>query len=584
MSLGEGLNVLAGRQRPAESLWTRATVWICVGATVSLLGYVGLFLALHLNSLGWAPGQVLAPFTGYWEIFYRAVFSQERVLAARRSALGASSPQLMIGAFMVIAAGYLLTIYALRALPAERQPRLRSLLGTALVHSVPLLILPNLLSGDIYSYISFGRIATLYAGNPFIDAPSSFRYDEYYRWVNWSNVPSVYGPAWIYPSMLLTTLVESVYPHVVTYLIAYKLLALLLHLANGALIWSILSRWKREQRAAGTALYLLNPLALIEFAGNAHNDVLMITLILLGVVAHLGDRWPWTVVAFTLAVLVKWIALPLLPLYGLLLLGRAATWRQRLRYSLGSLGIFAALSIGLYLPYWEGVSTLKVLVEAPPQKRLINSLGDLVVNEAQYGMYLLGRSPHPALGDFMPLTTRPSGRRELELIDGEEWRSRQRTRLQRYNRLQLGQRLEVLANERMLAAVARTAGLGLVVIACVAGAVITRNLRTLLLSSAWIFFTYTAIGAVWVWPWYATWFVALAALLDWRVTARTALLLSLTMLLLYPLFPALPEPPLVERYRALLVFGPPLLFAGFHLTRLTRSYLRGEWSLRGVGD
>jgi hypothetical protein len=94
-------------------------------------------------------------------------------------------------------------------------------------------------------------------------------------------------------------------------------------------------------------------------------------------------------------------------------------------------------------------------------------------------------------------------------------------------------------------------------LACLAGAAITRNLRTLLVALAWIFFVYVAIGSVWVWPWYATWFVALAALLDWRATGRTALILSLLVPVIYPLTPILPLPTLLEQFRAVLAFGPP---------------------------
>jgi MFS family permease len=578
VSFGEGINVLSGRQRAAGWVWPRRSAWFWLACGCSLLGYFCLFLLLHLNSLGWAPGQILEPFTVYWQLFYRVVFDQDRVHASRRSAAAALHPALMIGALGVIATGYITMLSALRALPEARRPRLRGLLGLALLFSLPLILLPNLLSGDIYSYISFGRIATLHAGNPFVDPPGSFRHDMYLQWVNWSAVPSVYGPTWIYLSILLTVLVESVHSSVLVYVLAYKLLALLLHLLSGALIWAILWHWKPEQRSWGTALYLLNPLALIEFGGNGHNDALMIALILLGILFHLRGQWLWTVVAFTLAVLTKWIALPLLPLYGLLLLAGARQWKRRLQYAAGCLGMFAGLTAALYLPYWQGPVTLKVLLDAPPQKRLINSLGDMVVRETQYGMYLLGYWPHPALRDFSPLLMRLDQARDTAQDEGQAWRKTQRTRLQRYNQIQAAQQLAAQAHERALAAVTRFTGLLLLLVTCIVGAFVTRNLRTMLLAGAWIFFVYTTIAAVWVWPWYATWFVALAALLDWRVTGRTAIMLSLLMLLLYPLFPALPEPALIERYRALLVFGPPLAYAGLHFLRLARSYRR-EWSV-----
>ncbi len=578
MSFGEDIRLPRSGQHALNLPRVRGSTLLWVACAISSAGYILLFVTLHLRSVGWAPGQVLEPFTAYWQIFYRLIFSEERVMASRRSGVAALHPLLMVAAFALSGIGFLLTIHALRTAHARQRPRLRTLLGLTVLHSAPLLALPNLLSGDIYSYISFGRIAVLYGGNPFIEPPSVFFRDRYFQWVNWSHVPSVYGPAWIYLSMALTLLVETIYSSIISYVLAYKLLALGLHLLNGVLIWSVLGKWKPEQREWGTAFYLLNPLTLIEFAGNAHNDVLMIGFILLSILLHLQRRWIWATAALTFAVLCKWIALPLLPLYALLLMRGAARWRGRLTYAFGMLAVFITLTVGLYAPYWEGPKTLQVLIEAPPQKRLINSIGDMLVHEGQYVMYLLGRWPNPAWGEFAPLTMQTSRDRGVEAIDGQTWRNAQRTRLQRYNRQQIAMRLEVQAHERILANIARTAGLIIVALACLAAAAVTRSLHVYLLAATWIFFVYVAIGAVWVWPWYATWIVALAALLDWRVTGRAALLLSLLILLTYPLFPSLPEPQLFQRMRGLLTFGPPLAFSGYHLAALARKRWRRERS------
>ncbi len=579
MSIGEGLRIRPGRPYLATRGGIRSAGWFWAASGLSLLGYTALFVSLHLHSLGWAPSQVLQQIDAYWQVFYRSIFSENRVTASPRSALAAQHPLLLLLVFAILALGYLLNLVRIRALPAASRPGLRALLALAATFSVPLLLLPNLLSGDVYSYISFGRIATLHGGNPFIDPPNRFPFDPYLRWVDWSSVPSVYGPTWLYLSVLVTVLVESVWPHVVAYVLVYKLIALLLHLLNGALIWSILWHWRPEQRQWGTALYLLNPLALIEFAGSAHNDVLMITLILAGILLHLRGLWLWAVAAFTLAVLTKWIALPLLPLYALLLVGSGSSPMRRLKYAAGVGGIAALLSAGLYLPYWEGPATLKILLNAPPQKRLINSVGAMLVDEIQYGLYWLGRAPHPLTDDYLLIKPRVEAVDPVEQLEGPTWETRQRTRLRRYELELQREQSELVRSKRALEGAVRTLSLSAVLVACVLGALATRGLRTMLLAAAWIFFTYTTIGAVWVWPWYATWFVALAALLDWRVTGRAAVLLSTLVLLIYPLFPELPVPAPAGRFRALIVFGPPLVFAGYHLARLVRSYVRGEWRL-----
>ncbi|MBV9788264.1 MAG: hypothetical protein JOZ51_08830, partial [Chloroflexi bacterium] len=391
MSLGEGIRARAFPRRAARPAWIERD-WALVGlAVLHVLAYCSFFVVMHLRSRSWAPGQVLDPLDGYWRWFYQTLFSEEQVMASRRSMEAAAHPFLMLASVALISVVYLLLLRLFRR--AQEPPPLRVLMSLAVLASIPLFLLPNLLSGDVYSYIAFGRVAVVHGGNPFIDPPSMFAVDPIYKWVNWKQVASVYGPGWIYPSIILTILVNSFNQHVITYVLAYKLLAFAMHLVNGWLIWKILGQWKPEQQGWGTALYLLSPLALIEFVGNAHNDVLMITFILLGVLFHLRGHWYWTITAFTLAVLTKWIALPLLPLYGLALLWDAGSWRERGWKTAGSLLIFASLCISLYRPYWEGSDTLKILFDAPPQQRLINSLGDVIATEVQYAMWRYGDWP-----------------------------------------------------------------------------------------------------------------------------------------------------------------------------------------------
>ncbi len=590
MSLGQSARAWAlPRRRARSALAERDWALVALGVLYTF-AYCGFFIVMHLKSLSWSPGQVLEPLDWYWSWFYRTIFSEERVVAVRRSDAAASHPFLMLASLLLVSVVYLLLLLRFRALPAERQPRLRVLLVLAVFAAVPLLALPNLLSSDIYSYISFGRVAVVHGANPFIDAPSRFPFDPFYRWVNWKQVASVYGPAWIYPSMVLTIIVNNVKPHVISYVLAYKLLALGLHLACGLLVWSILGRWRPAQRGWGTALYLLNPLTLIEFVGNGHNDVLMIMFILLGIWLHLHGHWYWTICAFTAAVLTKWIALPLLPLYGLSLVWESASWREWAWKTVAGCGLCAVLSVGLYRPYWEGWKTLEILFEAPPQQRFINSLSDVISSDIQRELWLRGRWPNPALVDPMPLYINPGSR----AITSSTLRHAQRDDLWGKQRGQfLEDRVRLRAdqtiaktNRNWLNDKLRKGAIALLGLACLIAAAVTRNMRMVVLAGAWIFFVYCAIGAVWFWPWYVTWFVALAALLDWRVTGRTALLFSLLAPLTYIFFPALPDPVWWQQYRALLIFLPPLLLAAWHGTLVTcvawRQWRRGKIGVQPV--
>ncbi len=586
MSLGQSARAWAFPRRGVRSVLLGRDWALLALGVLHIFAYGSFFVVMHLKSQSWSPGQVLEPLSWYWTWFYRVIFSEERVAAVRRSDAAVLHPFLMLASLLLVSAAYLLLLVRFRSLPDARQPRLRVLLVLVVCAAVPLLALPNLLSSDMYSYIAFGRVAVVHGANPFIDAPARFASDPFYRWVNWKQVASVYGPGWIYPSMVLTIVVNSIKPHVITYVLAYKLLALVLHIACGLLVWAILGRWRPEQRVWGTALYLLNPLALIEFVGNGHNDVLMIFFILLGILLHLRGHWYWTICSFTLAVLTKWIALPLLPLYALTLLWEAPSWRNRAWKTVVGCSLSAILAVGLYRPFWEGWSTLEILFEAPPQQRLINSLGDVISSDIQRELWLRGRWPNPALVDTIPLYSNPGSRAINSNIirhnrRDDLWGKQRGQFLEDRARLRADQTLAKL-NRTWLNDKIRKIALGLLGLACLIAAAVTRNMRMAVLAGAWIFFVYCAIGAVWFWPWYVTWFVALAALLDWRVTGRTAILFSLLAPLTYVFYPTLPDPVWWQRYRAVMIFVPPLLFAGWHGAYALQNAWR-QWQARRTG-
>jgi len=105
------------------------------------------------------------------------------------------------------------------------------------------------------------------------------------------------------------------------FLLTFRLFAFAMHLVNIFLVTALLRTTGQSRRTIllGTLLYAWNPLVLFECCIGAHNDVFMLMWVLLGM--FLGARalradsvsvrtYVLPVVAFTLAVLVKFTALP----------------------------------------------------------------------------------------------------------------------------------------------------------------------------------------------------------------------------------------------------------------------------------
>src|SRR5262249_50628695 len=145
--------------------------------------------------------------------------------------------------------------------------------------------------------------------------------DSFLKLVFWRDVRSVYGPIWLLLSSGLALIAEALGGSLAVYVALFKLLGVVAHLLNVALVWLILGRLAPAARLLGTLFYAWSPLCLLEFAASAHNDALMLTFLLLGVYCLTRATNGTTVweaaamVAFGLSIATKYVPLALIPLY-----------------------------------------------------------------------------------------------------------------------------------------------------------------------------------------------------------------------------------------------------------------------------
>jgi hypothetical protein len=191
---------------------------------------------------------------------------------------------------------------------------------TTIVSGCLYLFTPAIFSGDIFSYASYGRLLSVHHVNPYVIPPSAFPKDPTYQLVHWKDIVSIYGPVWLMISAVVGVLAD---PHPMDYLVAFRLCAFAAHLLNIWLVTAILRTMGRSLRviAMGTLLYAWNPLVLLESSLGGHNDVFMLTFLLLGLLLSArAERRGATglrgtipaLVAFTLAALVKLTAIPII--------------------------------------------------------------------------------------------------------------------------------------------------------------------------------------------------------------------------------------------------------------------------------
>jgi hypothetical protein len=490
-------------------------------------GYLALFLVLHTPMARFPGAGVLARAPGY----LRAAAHVNPVLLLNRSLgeLGSDAAQLeLLAAFALLLAAYLRLLRLVRHNP-QSTVGLRAILGGVVLFSLPLLLLPYILSQDIYLYIMYGRLAAIHGANPAVTAPVAYQQDPLLAYLNfWRDEPSVYGPVWLFVSHGLTLVVERLGGALWLYLVAYKLLALLFHLASAALIWSLLGRWKPRQQSWGTLMYAWNPLALIELVGSAHNDAVVVCLIVLGLWLAMRDRWRWAIVALVAAALTKWIIVVLLPLYALLLLSGRPTWSARLRCAGQIAGIAALAAALLYAPYWVGARTLRPIATNAAATQSINSLGHLLVRRGPLLLQMLGvgsdvrdapQEVSVRWHDRMDLyrmrpAAGPAPRGELE-------------RLARYEALVAWQDALLRYVQWFSKVIAGLAALAAFV------ALWRRPTFERFVAGAFWTLLVALLFVPWFWPWYLIWPLALAALLDWRPAGEAVAMFTSSALLVY---------------------------------------------------
>ncbi len=106
-------------------------------------------------------------------------------------------------------------------------------------------------------------------------------------WIHpiWHEQTTVYGPLWTDIGWVVARLTVDL--NSLEKVFAYKVLMNGVHLINLGLVWWLLSAMMPDARRARLTAFVLlawNPLVLFDVVGNAHNDGLMVTGLLLGVV------------------------------------------------------------------------------------------------------------------------------------------------------------------------------------------------------------------------------------------------------------------------------------------------------------
>jgi alpha-1,6-mannosyltransferase len=223
-------------------------------------------------------------------------------------------------------------------LSAGLQIRPWSLGAVVALWCVPLLASPPMFSRDVYSYYLQGRL---------MDAgfdPYSTGVAQIPGWFQdgvdpmWAESPAPYGPLFLLISRGVS---NFSYEQPALAALVFRLVALI----GVALMVAVIPRIAQAHGidpARAVWLGAMNPLVVMHFVAGAHNDALMVGLIMVGFALALQKLPVWAAIAIALAASVKPIALLALPFIGLIWAGQRAGWGRRIWTWVATAGIAVA--------------------------------------------------------------------------------------------------------------------------------------------------------------------------------------------------------------------------------------------------
>lgn len=216
-----------------------------------------------------------------------------------------------------------------------------------------------LLSSDVFIYMVCGDAANLKGINPYTDY-KQFHLLDFYQYVSptWKGKAiNVYGPVNLF-FMQISAFIGS--GSIWLSIFIYKII-----LAVAAFIFiqftSMLIQLKKPNYAKEILAFIaLSPILWLQNTGQIHNDMFVALFIIIGLYFFEKEKYFISIIFYTLAIHSKLYAILLLPIFILYIVLKFRFSFSTLKITSLSMLIFSALTVLVYLAYWNGIETLLV--------------------------------------------------------------------------------------------------------------------------------------------------------------------------------------------------------------------------------
>ena len=232
----------------------------------------------------------------------------------------------------------------------------KKLIITICVISVLFALIIPYTSTDVYSYIGNGWSTAHYGENPYYTSIGEIQEknsaeDPMFHKVsgNWLYEKVIYGPLW---TIICTVLAKLSFGNIDLALLIFKVSNLCMHILNCFLIYKI------TRKKSFVLLYGLNPFILFEAIANVHNDIFIVSFILLAIYCIKQKKNIYMAVAsIAMATAIKYMAILILP-FILIYALRDKEVKERIKYCILCGLEYIAILVMIYLIYMRDFQVL----------------------------------------------------------------------------------------------------------------------------------------------------------------------------------------------------------------------------------
>lgn len=266
---------------------------------------------------------------------------------------------LWLTALILMIAGWLLAIRAARGV-AFRDAWM-PVAGITVLTLIAFALVYPATAIDVYIYAARSHLLTDYGLDPSTVTPDRlWDYDPYVKYASqeWSDDTSPYGPLWNVIAAPATAFDRE---HIDIAVMIFKGIMVGGTVATAALIHDIARRVQPDLALAATLAWLWCPIVLWEGVANAHNDVLLILLVVAALWCWVTGHEGGVVPLLGAAALLKVVAVMLIPAAIVAIIARAG-WTRRLIVITGqTAGLSLAILWVAFVPFYDIGGTIDAI-------------------------------------------------------------------------------------------------------------------------------------------------------------------------------------------------------------------------------